>query len=90
MNGYRTDSRTSCETEKENHVEEMDVAEPVVNDSVVSNITKELIKLPENLPQDLLIMVSQLKAVALNPESGARTFFNTPNNCKLLRYVGFL
>lgn len=90
MNGSCTDSRTSCDTEKENHVEEMDVVESVVNDSVVSNITKELIKLPENLPPDILTIVSQLKAAAFNSESGARSFFNTPSNSKLLRYVSLL
>lgn len=90
MSGSCTDSRTSCDTEKENHVEEMDVVESVVNDSVVSNITKELIKLPENLPPDILTIVSQLKAAAFNSESGARSFFNTPSNSKLLRYVSLL
>lgn len=49
------------------------------------NIPKEQIKLPDNLPSDVLELISQIKNSAKNSELGVRTFFNPYINSKLLR-----
>ncbi|XP_065207215.1 ubinuclein-2-like isoform X2 [Planococcus citri] len=78
------DSRTSYDTEKDSHHDEMEVTEASSAACGFPNIPKEQIKLPDNLPSDVLELISQIKNAAQNSDLGVRTFFNPYINSKLL------
>ncbi len=61
--------------------------ETVNSDVGFSQVSKDQVKLPDNLPSDVLDLVTQIKNSAQNSELGARTFFNSQVNSKLLRLV---
>lgn len=81
-----SDSRTSYDTERESHHEEMEITESANGTCGFANIPKEQVKLPDNLPGDVLELITQIKNSAQDSELGVRTFFNPDINCKLLRY----
>lgn len=82
------DSRTSYDTEKDSHHEEMEIIEipsAAVAAATVVNIPKEQFKLSDNLPTDVLELISQIKNYAQNSDLNARNLFCPQLNAKLAK-----